>query len=85
MKWTIYIGGWRKEEWLEWCIEVDHLYWWVGESGVVCYCGTSILLGVGRGSGVLKWTIYIGGWRKGEWCIEVDHLYWWVEEGGVVY
>ena len=42
------------------------------------------MVGGGRGSGVLKWTIYIGGWRKGEWCIEVDHLYWWVEEGGVV-
>ena len=66
MKWTIYIGGWRKGEW---CIEVDHLYWWVEEGG----------------SGVLKWTIYIGGWRKGECCIEVDHLYWWVEEGGVLY
>ena len=22
-----------------------------------------------------RWTIYIGGWRKGEWYIEVDHLY----------
>ena len=38
-----------------------------------------------KGGGVLKWTIYIGGWRKGEWCIEVEPLYWWVEEGGVVY
>ena len=38
-----------------------------------------------KGGGVLKWTIYIGGWRKGECCIEVDHLYWWVEEGGVLY
>ena len=43
------------------------------------------MVGGGRGSGVLKWNLYIGGWRKGECCIEVDHLYWWVEEGGVVY
>ena len=43
------------------------------------------MVGGGRGSVVLKWTIYIGGWRKGECCIEVDHLYWWVEKGGVVY
>ena len=42
------------------------------------------MVGGGRGSGVLKWTIYIGGWRKGEWCIEVEPLYWWVEEGGVL-
>ena len=32
LKWTIYIGGWRKGEC---CIEVDHLYWWVEERGVV--------------------------------------------------
>ena len=43
------------------------------------------MVGGGRGSGVLKWTIFIGGWRKGECGIEVDHVYSWVEEGGVVY
>ena len=82
MKWTIYIGRWRKGEW---CIEVEPLYWWVEEGGVVYCSGPCILVGGGRGSVVLKWTIYIGGWRKGEWCIVVYHLYWWVEEGGVVY
>ena len=80
---------------------MDHLYWWVEEGGVVYCSGPSILVGGGRGSGKLKWTIYIGGWRKREWCIAVDplywwvgeeaavycsdHLYWWEEEGGVVY
>ena len=38
-----------------------------------------------KGEWLLKWNLYIGGWRKGECFIEVDHLYWWVEEGGVLY